>query len=220
VNVSVELPAPGAAIEAGLNWRSPPWQSRNRQETEELKPPLTVVEIVWCPRLPWVTDKLAGEALTVKSVSPTSMVDDGGCAVAAHLRSSRQSATPDSRSALRRLACRDPGSSGTTTISTTVSGGFNSSVSLSVSGLPTGVSASLAPPLSQPQEPATYAPFTGEQHRDNGYDECHATASAAVLLTGDRRSDGQCRGDPGLCNQRFAAQPVGDPKAARQHDGF
>src|SRR6267143_1002004 len=34
------------------------------KETAELKPPLTVVEIVVVPELPWVTDKLAGEALT------------------------------------------------------------------------------------------------------------------------------------------------------------
>lgn len=37
------------------------------------------------------------------------------------------------------------GSSGSTTISTTVSGGFNSAVSLSASGLPTGVTASFSP---------------------------------------------------------------------------
>jgi uncharacterized membrane protein len=37
------------------------------------------------------------------------------------------------------------GSSGSSTISTTISGGFNSAVSLSVSGLPTGVTASFSP---------------------------------------------------------------------------
>src|SRR6266851_7143437 len=38
-----------------------------------------------------------------------------------------------------------PGSSGSTTVSTTVSGSFNSSVALSVSGLPPGASASFSP---------------------------------------------------------------------------
>jgi hypothetical protein len=38
-----------------------------------------------------------------------------------------------------------PGASGTSTISTTVSGGFNSSVALSASGMPSGVTASFSP---------------------------------------------------------------------------
>jgi hypothetical protein len=36
------------------------------RETAELKPPLTVVEIVLLPELPWVTDTLVGEAPRVK----------------------------------------------------------------------------------------------------------------------------------------------------------
>src|SRR5271166_295692 len=38
-----------------------------------------------------------------------------------------------------------PGNQGTTTITTTISGGFNSSISLSASGMPTGTSVSLNP---------------------------------------------------------------------------
>jgi hypothetical protein len=68
VNVSVELPAPGAAMEAGLKLAlTPAGNPETDKETAELKPPLTVVEIVVVPELPWVTDKLAGEAPTVKS---------------------------------------------------------------------------------------------------------------------------------------------------------
>ena len=36
-------------------------------EITELKPPLTVVEMVVLPELPWATGRLAGDALTVKS---------------------------------------------------------------------------------------------------------------------------------------------------------
>jgi hypothetical protein len=35
-------------------------------EIVELKPPLTAVEMVLVPELPWATDKLVGEALRVK----------------------------------------------------------------------------------------------------------------------------------------------------------
>jgi hypothetical protein len=68
VNVSVELPAPGAAMEAGLKLAlTPVGNPETDNESAELKPPLTVVEMAVLPELPWVTDRLAGEALTVKS---------------------------------------------------------------------------------------------------------------------------------------------------------
>ena len=67
VKVRVELPLPGAAIEVGLKLAVTP---EGRPEADnaiaELKPPLTVVEIVLLPELPWATDKLVGEALKVK----------------------------------------------------------------------------------------------------------------------------------------------------------
>jgi hypothetical protein len=67
-NVRVELPLPGAAIEAGLKLAvTPAGNPEADRETAELKPPLTVVETVLVPEVPCVTDKLVGEALTVKS---------------------------------------------------------------------------------------------------------------------------------------------------------
>ncbi len=67
VNVSVELPLPGAAMEAGLKLAvAPVGIPEAESETAELKPPLTVVEMVVLPELPRVTDRLAGDAVTVK----------------------------------------------------------------------------------------------------------------------------------------------------------
>ena len=66
-NVSVALPLPGAAIEAGLRLAvTPEGKLETESEIAELKPPLTAVEIDVLPVLPCVTDRLAGEALTVK----------------------------------------------------------------------------------------------------------------------------------------------------------
>src|SRR5579859_913011 len=68
VNVSVALPLPGAAIEVGLKLAG---ARDGRPEADsdraELKPPLTVVEIVLLPDVPCVTLSEAGEAVTVKS---------------------------------------------------------------------------------------------------------------------------------------------------------
>lgn len=67
VNVSVELPPPGAAMDAGLKLAvTPVGRPEAERETAELKPPLTVVEIVVLPELPWMTERLAGDALSVK----------------------------------------------------------------------------------------------------------------------------------------------------------
>src|SRR5216684_2626230 len=53
VNVRVELPLPGAAIEAGLNAAvTPEGRPDAERATAELKPPLTVVVIVVLPELP------------------------------------------------------------------------------------------------------------------------------------------------------------------------
>ena len=65
--VKVELPLPGAAMEAGLKLAvTPAGNPEADNATAELKPPLTVVEIVELPDVPCVTERLAGEALTVK----------------------------------------------------------------------------------------------------------------------------------------------------------
>src|SRR5437016_12503711 len=67
VKVRVELPLPGAAIEVGLKLAvTPEGRPEADSEIAELKPPLTEVEIVLLPELPWVTDKLVGEALRLK----------------------------------------------------------------------------------------------------------------------------------------------------------
>lgn len=67
VNVSVELPLPGAAMDAGLKLAVTPVGSPDvERDTAELKPPETAVEIVVLPELPWMTERLAGEALSVK----------------------------------------------------------------------------------------------------------------------------------------------------------
>jgi hypothetical protein len=66
--VRVELPLPGAAIEAGLKLAVTPEGTPDAdKDTAELNPLLTVIETVVLPEPPWVTDRLAGEALIAKS---------------------------------------------------------------------------------------------------------------------------------------------------------
>jgi hypothetical protein len=67
VKVSVELPEPGAAMDVGLNAAVTPVGSPLAEsDTTELKPPETVVEIVLVPELPAATERLVGDALSVK----------------------------------------------------------------------------------------------------------------------------------------------------------
>ena len=67
VNVSVELPPPGAPMDAGLKLAvTPVGRPDAERDTAELKPPLTTVEIVVLPELPWMTERLAGDAVSVK----------------------------------------------------------------------------------------------------------------------------------------------------------
>ena len=82
VNVSVELPLPGAAIDAGLKLAVTPLGSPEiERATEELKPFETEVEIVLVAELPWVTDRLVGDALRVKAglVPGLKMTSRTGC---------------------------------------------------------------------------------------------------------------------------------------------
>jgi hypothetical protein len=65
--VRVELPLPGAPMDAGLKLAvTPAGRPEAESEIAELKPPLTVVEIVLLPEPPWATDRLVGDALSVK----------------------------------------------------------------------------------------------------------------------------------------------------------
>jgi hypothetical protein len=67
VNVRVELPDPGAAMEVGLNEAvTPAGSPLAESEIAELKPPETVVETVLLPEPPCATETLVGEALIVK----------------------------------------------------------------------------------------------------------------------------------------------------------
>src|SRR5205807_1123752 len=71
------------------------------------------------------------------------------------------------------------GSSGSTTISTTVSGGFNSAVSLSVSGLPSGVTASFNPAsVAAPGSGSSTLTFTASSTAAAG------TVNVTVTATG------------------------------------
>src|SRR5215471_8902230 len=68
VKVSVELPLPGAAMELGLKLAvTPEGNPETERAIAEFKPPLTVVEIPVVPLLPWLMDRLVGDALTLKS---------------------------------------------------------------------------------------------------------------------------------------------------------
>lgn len=68
VSVSVELPLPGAAIDAGLKLAvTPLGRPEIERATDELNPLETEVEIVLVAELPCVKDRLVGEALRAKS---------------------------------------------------------------------------------------------------------------------------------------------------------
>ena len=68
VNVSVELPEPGAAIDAGLKLAvTPAGSPLAESEMAELKPPETVVETVVAFVPPCATETLVGEAVIAKS---------------------------------------------------------------------------------------------------------------------------------------------------------
>ena len=82
VKVKVELPLPGAPIEAGLKLAvTPAGRPEADRETAELNPPEMLVETVVLPELPWVTERLAGEALRLKAgvVLGLKMMSSMGC---------------------------------------------------------------------------------------------------------------------------------------------
>ncbi len=65
--VSVEEPAPGAPMEAGLKLAEAPVGTVAERAMAELKPPETAVVTVTLPELPWATVKAPGETDRVKS---------------------------------------------------------------------------------------------------------------------------------------------------------
>ena len=82
VNVSVELPLPGAAIVVGLKLAVTPLGNPEiERATDELKPLETEVEIVLVAELPGVTDRVVGEALRAKAglVPGLKMTSSTGC---------------------------------------------------------------------------------------------------------------------------------------------
>jgi len=103
----------------------------------------------------------------------------GSAATATTISDVWRTATPDfTVSASPASLSVTQGSSGTTTISTTVSGGFNSAVSLSVSGLPTGVSASSSPAsIAAPGAGNSTLTFTASSTATTGTTNVTLTAS-------------------------------------------
>jgi len=103
------------------------------------------------------------------------------------------------------------GSSGTSSISTTVSGGFNSAVSLSASGLPSGVTASFSPTsIAAPGSGSSTLTFTASSTATTGTVSVTVTASGGgvthtttVSLTVTASGGGgttQILGNPGFEN--------------------
>jgi hypothetical protein len=82
VNVSVELPPPGAAMDAGLKLAVTPVGSPEAvRATAELKPPLTVVEMVEVPVPPCATVRLGGDEVTVKLGAAAGLIVNATVAV-------------------------------------------------------------------------------------------------------------------------------------------
>lgn len=83
VNVNVELPEPGAAIDVGLKLAvTPAGSPLAESDTAELKPPETVVETVVVFVPPCTTDTVVGDALRAKSgvcVPGLKMTSNTGC---------------------------------------------------------------------------------------------------------------------------------------------
>jgi hypothetical protein len=110
------------------------------------------------------------------------------------------------------------GTSGSSSISTTVSGGFNSSVSLSASGLPAGVTASFSPTsIAAPGSGTSTLTFTASATATTGTATVTITATggtvthtASVALTVTATGGGtstQLLGNPGFENGSTAPSP-------------
>lgn len=68
----MEVPAPGAPIDAGLNAAvAPEGKPEAVRAIAELKPPETVVVIVLVPLAPWATETEFGDAVMLKAAAMT-----------------------------------------------------------------------------------------------------------------------------------------------------
>ncbi|HEV8491065.1 MAG TPA: hypothetical protein VGR76_02295 [Candidatus Angelobacter sp.] len=108
------------------------------------------------------------------------------------------------------------GSSGTSTISTTVSGGFNSAVSLSASGLPAGVTAAFNPTsIAAPGSGSSTLTFTASSTaaagtstitiNASGGGVSHSTTVSLTITTGGTTT--QILGNPGFENGSTSPAP-------------
>jgi hypothetical protein len=108
------------------------------------------------------------------------------------------------------------GSSGTSTISTTVSGGFNSAVSLSASGLPSGVTAAFSPTsIAAPGSGSSTLTFTASSTaaagtstitiNASGGGVSHSTTISLTITTGGTTT--QILGNPGFENGSTSPAP-------------
>ena len=67
VSVRVDVPLPGAAIDAGAKLAvTPAGKPDAESEIAELNPPLTLVEMEELPDVPCTSERLVGDALIVK----------------------------------------------------------------------------------------------------------------------------------------------------------
>ena len=109
------------------------------------------------------------------------------------------------------------GGSGTSTISTTVSGGFNSSVSLSASGLPAGVTASFNPAsIAAPGSGSSTLTFTASSTATTGTSTVTVTATGggithtttiSLSVTAGGGTTTQIIGNPGFENGSTNTSP-------------
>ena len=108
------------------------------------------------------------------------------------------------------------GSSGSSTISTTVSGGFNSAVSLSATGLPTGVTAAFSPTsIAAPGSGSSTLTFTASTTaaagtstitiNASGGGVSHSTTVSLTITTGGTTT--QILGNPGFENGSTSPAP-------------
>ena len=71
VRVRLEVPPPGAAMDAGLKAAvAPEGRPEALKAMAELKPPVTAVVMTLVPEDPWLTLSAAGAAETVKAGAP------------------------------------------------------------------------------------------------------------------------------------------------------